>query len=234
MSSTELSRIFPAALKRMTPFSAGELGERRIVSHDMPDPAPADAFRDLRTQLLARDPGNSVILVAAVQRGNGGSFVALNLASAVAFDDSRGAILIDCDLRAPQLQERLAVRAERGGLVDFLEGRVESLQDIVYPTGVPRLLLIPAGPRREASGELLGSQRMAVVLDSLRAADMSLTIMLDGPAVGSSPDARILSHLADQSVLVAGYGRDTAAAVREAAAVFDPARLAGVVFNRVP
>lgn len=234
MSDKALSRPFEGALAPAQAFSERQLLTRRIISHDMPDPRPADAFRDLRTQLLARTPGNSVTLVAAVQRGNGGSFVALNLASAVAFDDSRAAVLIDCNLRSPQLHERLAVVPSRAGLVDYLEGRVESLDDIIYPTGVARLMLIPAGARREASGELLGSQRMATLLDSLRAAEGRLNIVLDGPAVASSPDARILSQLADQAVLVAGYGRDTPNAVREAAAVFDPARLAGLVFNRVP
>ncbi|MCK7593992.1 CpsD/CapB family tyrosine-protein kinase [Pseudomarimonas salicorniae] len=234
MSGNALSRVFPGALSPTDSFSGGQLRTRRIISHDMADPRPADAFRDLRTQLLAHHAGNSVILVAAVQRGNGGSFVALNLASAVAFDESRCAVLIDCNLRAPQLHERLAVDPKKGGLVDYLEGRVESLSDVVYPTGVARLMLVPAGGRREASGELLGSQRMVALLDSLRAADASLSIVLDGPAVSSSPDARILSQVADQSVLVAGYGRDTPTAVREAAAVFDPARMAGLVFNRVP
>ena len=59
-------------------------------------------------------------------------------------------------------------------------------------------------------------------------------MVLDTAAVASAPDARIASDYADLAVLVAGYGRDTAAAVTEASAVFDPARLAGVVFNKVP
>ena len=37
----------------------------------------ADAFRDLRTQLLARKTVVSVLLVAPVGRGSGGSYVAL-------------------------------------------------------------------------------------------------------------------------------------------------------------
>lgn len=40
--------------------------------------------------------------------------------------------------------------------------------------------------------------------------------------------------MTDCCVLVAGYGRDTPAAVQSASAVLDPQRLAGVVFNRVP
>ena len=216
-------------------FSPVQLAARRIVSHDMPDPRPADAFRDLRTQLLAKvGERSAAILVAAAQRASGGSFVALNLAAAVAFDESRTSVLVDCDLRAPRQHLNLGVDPVRGGLVDFLEGRIDDLSSILYATGVPRLFLVPAGARREASGDLLGSSRMRVLLDSLRGTDPRRTIVIDGPAISAAPDARILAKQADLTVLVAGYGRDSAAGIRDAAAVVSPDRLAGVVFNRVP
>ena len=217
------------------PFNAAERQARRLVGHDMGDPRPADAFRDLRTQLLSRSRADGlVILVAPVRRGSGGSFVAANLAAAIAFDESRVAILVDGNLRSPVLHERLGVVPDRGGLVDLLEGRVQHLGDVIYPTALPRLLLVPAGERREASGELLASARMRRAIEDLRNAGERVSVVLDAAAVSSAPDARIASDYADLAVLVAGYGRDTAAAVGDASAVFDPNRLAGVVFNRVP
>lgn len=217
------------------PFNLAQRQARRLVGHDMGDPRHADAFRDLRTQLLSRSRADGlVILVAPVRRGSGGSFVATNLAAAIALDESRVAILIDGNLRAPVLHERLGVVPEHGGLVDLLEGRVEDLRDVVYPTALPRLLLVPAGDRREASGELLASARMRQVIDDLRRSGERVTVVLDAAAVNSAPDARIASDFADLAVLVAGYGRDTASAVSDASAVFDPSRLAGVVFNKVP
>lgn len=215
------------------PFNPAQRRARRIVGHDMPDPRPADAFRDLRTQLLARAPSESmVVLVASVRHGSGGSFVATNLAAAIAMDESRSAILVDGNLRSPVLHERLGQEAGPG-LVDFLEGRAE-LPTIVHPTALPRLWLVPAGARREASGELLSSARMRHLIEALRTSGERVTVVLDSAAVASAPDARIASQFADLSVLVAGYGRDTAAAVVDAGAVLDPARLAGVVFNKVP
>lgn len=217
------------------PFNPAQRHARRLVGHDMVDPRPADAFRDLRTQLLSRSRSDGqVILVAPVRRGSGGSFVATNLAAAIALDESRVAILIDGNLRSPVLHERLGVDPQRGGLVDLLEGRAEDLKDVLYPTALPRLLLVPAGPRREGSGELLASARMRQTIEALRTSGEHVTVVLDAAAVASAPDARIASDFADIAVLVAGYGRDTAAAVEEASAVFDPARLAGVVFNKVP
>jgi len=218
-----------------SPFNPAERRARRLIGHDMVDPRPADAFRDLRTQLLARSRGEgNVALVASVARGSGGSFVATNLAAAIALDESRIAILVDCNLRAPCLHERLGVTPSRGGLVDLLEGTVHELGDVVYATALPRLLLVPAGARREGSGELLASDRMRMVIEALRRSGDRVSLVLDTAAVSSAPDARIVSDYADVSVLVAGYGRDTAAAVSEASAIFDPTRLAGVVFNKVP
>lgn len=218
-----------------TSFNPAQRRARRIVGHDMVDPRPADAFRDLRTQLLARSRADGmVVLVAPVRRGSGGSFVATNLAAAIALDESRVAILIDGNLRSPVLHERLGVNPEHGGLVDLLEGRVDDLRDVIYPTALPRLLLVPAGERREASGELLASSRMRQLVEALRTSGERVTVVLDAAAVSSAPDARIASDYADLAVLVAGYGRDTGTSVTEASAVFDPARLAGVVFNKVP
>jgi hypothetical protein len=43
-----------------------------------------------------------------------------------------------------------------------------------------------------------------------------------------------LSELADFVVIVAGYGRDTAASVNQTVASLDPKKVAGVVFNYPP
>ena len=79
--------------------------------------------------------------------------------------------------------------------------------------------------------EYFSSFRMRLLLDSLRSAYADRYIFLDSPPVLGSPDARILSDLADVVVLVAGYGRNTPAAISAAAGNFDPAKFAGVVFN---
>ena len=80
----------------------------------------------------------------------------------------------------------------------------------------------------------LGDVYKRQVLDSLRCHYPDRYLFLDGPPVKGAPDARILSDLADFVVLVAGYGRDTPAAINQAVANFDPAKLAGVVFNESP
>ncbi|WP_440224142.1 polysaccharide biosynthesis protein [Dokdonella sp. MW10] len=229
-ASRSISRIVEP-----TPLMPARLEERRLIHREQSVREQADAFREVRTALLALGDGrNFITMVAPVSSGSGGSFVARNLAAAFAFDEAKTALLIDCDLRHPSLHRDLVVDAERGGLTDYLDHPALGVENILYHTGVPRLRLIPAGRQRETSGEYFTSFRMRAMLDSLRSRYADRYLFLDGPAVRNSPDAQILADLADYVVLVAGSGRDTPAAIQKAVARFDPNKLAGVVLNELP
>jgi Mrp family chromosome partitioning ATPase len=217
-----------------------ELEERRLIHRQESGRRHADAFRELRTRLLSlagrsyAEGGNFVTLVAPVRPGCGGSYVARNLAAAFAFDETRQALLIDCDAMHPAQHEALGVGGERGGLIDYLENPALPLEDVIYPTGVPRLQLIPSGRIRETPGESFSSLRMRAAIDALRAAQPNRQLLLDGSPVQGSPDARILSELADLVVVVVGEGQVASDAIDKAVASFPPEKLAGVVFNRLP
>lgn len=211
-----------------------QLDERRLIHRDDSARPQADAFREIRTRLLALGgEQNFVTMVAPISSGSGGSFVARNLAAAFAFDEAKTALLIDCNPRHAAQHKALGTDAGPG-LIDYLDRPAIGIEPIIYRTGIPRLRLIPAGKPREISGEYFSSFRMRAVLDSLRCRYRDRYLFLDGPAIKGSPDARILSELADFVVLVAGYGHDTPTAIAQAAAIFDPNRFAGVVFNQLP
>ena len=217
---------------QQAPLSPRALEDRRLIHRQDSVRVQADAFRDLRTRLLSLHGNhNFITLVAPVGHGCGGSFVARNLALAFAFDEAKTALLIDCDALHPNQHTALNAGSDNCGLMDYLGGRVDSLEDIQYPTGIPRRQLIPNGSVREIAGEYFTSTRARTMIDSLRSGDPDRYIILDAPSALNSPDARILSDLADVVVLVAGYGKVTLEAIGKAAANFDPAKLAGIVFN---
>lgn len=208
-----------------------ELQERATIQRTDDIRPEVDAFRELRTQLLSVARGNFVTLVAPVSAGSGGSFVARNLAAAFAFDASKSALLVDCDLRHPSQHRTMRIQTLNGGLIDYLEDDSTDVSEVIYPTGVTRLSLLPTGDSRETGAEYFSSPRMRLLLDSLRSSHPSCYMVLDAPPVRGTPDARILANLADLVVLVAGYACDTPAAIAQAAAGFDPTKFAGVVFN---
>jgi Mrp family chromosome partitioning ATPase len=210
-----------------------QLEQRRLIHREDSVRRQSDAFREIRTRLLGlAGSQNFVTLVVSVSPNSGGSFVARNLAAAFAFDESKTSLLVDCNLRYPNQHKALGVEPEKGGLIDFLEHPIRGIKSVIYQTGIPRLRLVPAGTKRENSGEFFSSFRMRAMLDSLRCRYPDRYLFLDGPAIKGSPDARILSDLADFVVVVVGYGRDTPAAVNQAIANFEPSKLAGVVFNQ--
>src|SRR5690606_40421995 len=98
-------------------LSVQKLEERRLIYRHDSVRVQADAFRELRTCLLALGGDQSfVTLVAPIGQGCGGSFVARNLAAAFAFDESKKSLLIDCDARYPAQHTALGIEATQGGL----------------------------------------------------------------------------------------------------------------------
>lgn len=218
-----------------TALSTRQLEERRLIHRNESMREQADAFRELRTRILALGGDrNFVTMVAPIRHGCGGSFVARNLAAAFAFDESKNALLVDCDARHPTQDAALRIDASAGNLMAYLDDPEADLADAIYASGLPRLQVIPVGPMREISGEAFTSFRMRSMIDSLRARHADRYVILDAPPVEGSPDARILSELADVVVLVVGYGRVTSEAIDKAVAAFAPEKLAGVVFNHRP
>ncbi|HET6631088.1 MAG TPA: CpsD/CapB family tyrosine-protein kinase [Rhodanobacteraceae bacterium] len=216
-------------------LSVRELEARKLIHRDTSSRASTDAFRQIRTRLLAlAGEQNVATLVVPVSPRSGASFVARNLAAAFALSETMSALLIDCSVRHPAQQSALGIHADRGGLMDYLDDPERSIDDIIYPTGVPRLQLVPAGHPRELPGEQFSSLRMQALIDSLRSSFQHRYLILDGPAIEGSPDARILSQLVDQVIVVARYGRDTPAVIAAATAQFEAQKMAGVVFDSAP
>lgn len=215
-----------------TMLTPAQMRDRSLVCRTTQSKREIDAFREVRTRLLAiAHDVNIITLVAPVSRGSGGSYVARNLAATFAFDEAKSSLLLDCDLFQPSQQTTLRIDANRGGLIDYLENAEVRIADVLYETGIPRLRVIPAGTSPQLGVEYFTSFRMRLMIDSLRSRYPDRYLFLDSPPVRGAPDARILADLADVVVLVAGYGRDSPAAIAQAAANFDPAKFAGVVFN---
>ena len=198
--------------------------------------AQLDAFRELRTRLLSMASGlgltHFTTLVVALSARSGASFVARNLAAAFTLQERRVAILVDCNLRHPTQHLALGSGPGEVGLFDYLERPNDAVDQLVRPTGIPGLHLIPAGHVPSAPREYFSSHHMRAVMAALRQAPCY--VFLDGPPVKGSPDARILAEHVDFVVLVVGYGMDSADAIAQAAALFAPTKFAGVVFNECP
>ena len=214
--------------RRLTP---DDLDDRRIIYPESSNRALVNKFRDLRTKLLEVSGGNNfTLVVSGASEGAGSSFVALNLAAAFAFDQAKTALIIDCNLREPSLHTVLDVMPETG-LTDFLDDPDYDIGRILYPTGIPRLRLIPAGSRRETPAEFFTSFRMKQFLQAIRRRYPDRFIVLDTAPISESPDARILTELCDYGMLVVPHGRITPTTAEQAATAFNPEKFVGAIIN---
>jgi Mrp family chromosome partitioning ATPase len=209
------------------------LEAHRLIHAEHPAERDVNLFRELRTRLLqAANIANPVILVTGVRANCGASFVARNLAAAIALDEDRTSLLVDCNLRRPTADKVFDI--DGAGLADFLRDPALGAEAILHPVGIPRLRVIPAGNSPAHAGDRLASARMRALVDELRGRYADRCIVLDAPAARGAPEARMLAERADLVVMVAGEGLHTGNEVLEAARTFEPSRFAGVVFNRLP
>ncbi|MEP0002472.1 MULTISPECIES: polysaccharide biosynthesis protein [Marinobacter] len=212
-------------------LSPDDLDERRIIYPESGNRKLVNHFRNLRTKLLEKSGGNNfTLVVSGAREGAGSSFVALNLAAAFAFDEAKTALIIDCNLREPALHSTLDIVPE-SGLTDFLDDPDYDIARILYPTGIPRLRLIPAGSRRETPGEFFTSFRMKQFLQAVRRRYPDRFIVLDTAPITESPDARILTELCDYAMLVIPHAGMTADGIEQAAGAFHAEKFVGAVIN---
>lgn len=208
------------------------IAKRRIISVDTADPEAVVAFRELRTKILQCARGNCTIMVAPVANNGDGGFVAANLAVSFAMDDTKTALLVDCNLGAP-LFNQLST-PERHGLADYLKDDAVQVEQIIQPVGIRRLRLIAAGRRHDKLAEYFTLAKMRRLIGELRERYPDRYVVLAAPPIGESADARILSELADYALLVVPYGGLTEAEIAEATKGIEKAKLLGVVFSDVP
>jgi len=163
-------------------------------------PLMVESIRIVRTALLERldgSGGNSVLITSSSSR-SGKTSVAIQLARSLAQVGKR-TLLVEADLRRADLAARLGLQA-RIGLARLLTNGITD-RDVIVPSEVPRLDVLPAGERPEGfNAELLANGVFARCL--ARWKQMYDIVLLDSPPVLPVADSRILAAQADGTVMV--------------------------------
>jgi chain length determinant protein tyrosine kinase EpsG len=190
-----LSRQFRYPYLR-EPERAREAG---IVMASDPYGAPAEAFRDLRSQVVAAQLSNGrrALAVLSPQAGDGRSFVAANLALAFSQMGER-TVLVDANLRAPTLHTLLGVPA-RASLSSLLCG-LPVARPFDCSDDMPDLHVLQAGTPPPNPLELLERPLFRRLMDELQ--QRFDRVIVDTPAAQGRADARVIAAACGQAVLV--------------------------------
>jgi protein-tyrosine kinase len=183
-----------------TPAASSKF-DRRLNALFQPDSAQAEALRSLRSELMLRyfnpQPNRSLALVSA-EDASGNAVTSANLAISFAQLGLR-TLLIDSNLREPQLNKLFHLNEHAPGLSDWIADRTA-----VVPTAIEAirsLWVLPAGTRAPNPQELLASRqyqaRLAPLIQSF-----DVTLINTAP-MDSVRDAQLVAAHAGAAVLVA-------------------------------
>jgi protein-tyrosine kinase len=173
-----------------------------IVILEAPDSIEAEAIRGLRTRIMAQHvrEGRRALAICSATEATGRSFVAANLATAMAQIGVKTAI-VDANLRSPQIAGLFRLDANRLGLGDYLADLDVSVDAILRPTALPFLSVVTAGSLQANPQELLAGGRFKNFMDLLLR-EFDLTI-LDTTAASGCTDAQRVATVAGYSLVVA-------------------------------
>lgn len=172
---------------------------------------------------------NSIVVVSA-EPDAGRSVTASNLAVTLAKEGAR-VVLVDSDLRQPT-QHLIFGVDNKVGLTNLLSGGA-TLEDVLVPTRVQGLLLIPTGPVPANPVKLLKSPEMKDLAEQTR--EVADFVIYDTPAGVAFPDPVLVAANVGTAIVVHAAGRVSRGSEAELRARLESVgvRLLGAVLNKV-
>ncbi len=190
-----------------------------------------EEFRTLRARLFqmrAKKPLKT-ILVSSALPDEGKSFVSGNLAQVFARQRGGRTLLVDCDLRKPQLHEMLGA-PKTPGVSEYLQGKVDEYS-IIQRSGYDDLFFIAGGEVSPSTPELIGNGKLKTLLQNV--GPLFSWIVLDSSPTAPVSDASRIAEFCDGVILVVRAASTPASMAEMAKREFRDRPILGVVLNQV-
>lgn len=227
-SKEELGKLLERPVLGEIPLSSNN-SSGAVSDNAIEDSGILEPTRTLRTniQYMDIDAKLRTILITSPSQGEGKTFISRQLAKAFAAGGKK-VILVDADLRKTAHDSEKHAQ----GLTDAIIGTVD-LGAVIKNTETEQVDLLLSGPFPPNPSELLGSEAMLKILDSLRASYE--VVILDSSPIGMFSDPLVLASKVDGTLLVVESRNTSAESVKSAAqSLTGPnMNLLGAVLNKV-
>jgi exopolysaccharide/PEP-CTERM locus tyrosine autokinase len=223
----EESREFRPDVSKIEPW----VSDRSLVSLSQPGSLAAEQFRKLRTYLLREKSSDfpKTIMVTSATSAEGKTFVSANLAAGIVQDLHAHALMVDCDMRSPQLSRWFGLNEDKG-LSDYLAGDGK-LDNLLKKTGVEKLSILSGGGVRDNPTELIASKKMEALIDELTTRYRDRYIIFDSTPLLATTEPEILAKLVDGIIIVIRAGVTPRETVKQAIASLEKDKIIGFVLN---
>jgi capsular exopolysaccharide synthesis family protein len=195
----------------------------------------SEAFRTLNTnlRLLGADASIESLVFSSISPGDGKTTISVNVAKAAAAMGQR-VLLVDADLRRPQVHARLGLD-DHYGLSNVLATGLNWKEAIRTIAGHEHLSVLTVGDIPPDPTRLLSSRKMQELMLEWQQSHQFDLIVYDLPPIGAFADAKILAALTTGIILVTKIGKTDRFALRNAVEELKIAKIPilGVVANNV-
>jgi protein-tyrosine kinase len=203
----------------------------RIVCHAGHTPE-VDLFRLLATQVqiwLDERQGHSVAITSC-GAGEGKTLMAVNLAICLAKNSDRETVLVDADLRRPNVANCLGIEPDVG-LEHVLTGKA-ALDDVLLRSEIDGLFLLPMKSALAPSSRLLATARLGHLAEDIEAMNRERLVVYDMAPILLGDSCAPFVRAADGCLLVVEDGRTTRSHLRRAVSLVKEEKLIGVTLNK--
>jgi capsular exopolysaccharide synthesis family protein len=203
----------------------------KLVSLTNPSSFAAEQYQNLRLKIerLRQTRDLRVIAVTSPGASDGKTVTSINLAGALARGAAARVLLIDADLRRPEIANQLHLGEDGAGFADLVGAEGMSVSDAVRPLDGHNVDVIPAGTIAGPIHEVFRSPRLPQLLSDVRG--RYDYVILDTPPLMPVVDSALLSRVVDGVLIVVSADKTPRKLLEEALNELDPAKVLGIVFN---
>jgi capsular exopolysaccharide synthesis family protein len=215
-------------LERCRVLAVSIRDESRLVSLAEEGSLGAEKFRFLAVRLrqLRQNRPLKKILITSTIPQEGKSTVAANLACTLARRRQQKTLLLEGDLRRPNITNQFGI-GRIPGLCEWLNGQSESIN--IYKLQGLGLWILPAGAAPQNPLELMQSGKLSVLMEQLEA--WFDWIVIDSPPVLPLADTSLWSRLADGVLLVTRKGTTEKQQLQRGLEAIEKSKLLGALVN---
>ena len=215
-------------LERCPVLAVSIRDESRLVSLAEEGSLGAEKFRFLAVrlrQLRQTRPLKKILITSTIPQ-EGKSTVAANLACTLARRRQQKTLLLEGDLRRPNITNQFGI-GRIPGLCEWLNGQSESIN--IYKLQGLGLWILPAGAAPQNPLELMQSGKLSVLMEQLEA--WFDWIVIDSPPVLPLADTSLWSRLADGVLLVTRKGTTEKQQLQRGLEAIEKSKLLGALVN---
>jgi capsular exopolysaccharide synthesis family protein len=203
----------------------------KLVSLTNPSSFAAEQYQNLRLKIerLRQTRDLRVIAVTSPGASDGKTVTSINLAGALARGAASRVLLVDADLRRPEIANQLNLGEDSIGFAELVGTGNVVLRDAIKPLDGHNVDVITAGTAAGPIHDVFRSERLPQLLSAAR--NHYDYVILDTPPLMPVVDSALLSRVVDGVLLVVAANKTPRRLLEGALNEIDAAKVLGIVFN---